>query len=364
LQVEVVVSHTGATAAQSALDTQPTQIFALLHTGVRAAQSALDRQETHRLAVPSHLGVAGSVQSPSTWQATHAPAFMPAVAHAGPVGLPAQSALVWQGLHVWVVVLQMGVDPAQSVSNSQATQVPVGKSQTAVPPVHALPLVAEHCPQAPQTSHAGVGMAHSASDAQARHWPPLHTGLSPPQSALLRHCAQVLVAVQRGAAGGQLASATQSTQLPALAPRVAHCGVAPLQSALLAQARQARVGWSQMGLGAAQSPLLRQPTQALTGTSQTGVAPVHAMPLVAEQTAQMPDAAQAGVAPLHAESPSQAQGTPSVLNSSSRTSCSFISALVPVADVKPTNICVPSVAAKLTAWLRSGVVGLLVPCER
>jgi len=336
-----------------------------LHTGVGTAQSALVRQATQVLDTVSHLGVAMLVQSASTAQSTHDPAFIPVVSQAGPAGLFVQSALVWQARQVWLVVSHVGVAPLQSVLNSQATHVPLGKSQTDVPPMHAEPLVAEHCPHAPQTSHAGVAPPQFASDAHAWQVPPLHTGVSPPQSAALRHCTQMFVAVQRGVVGGQLALATQTTQSPLFGPVVAHSEVAPLQSVLMVlQARQVSVVLSQMGVGLAQFASVRQPTQALVGTSQIGVAPVQAVWFVAEQIAQMPDEAQAGVAPLHAASCSQSQGTPLVLSSSSRTSCSLISGLVPVAEVKPTYICAPSWVKRLSACAgKIGIAGFVAVCE-
>ena len=312
----------GAMTWQSALLAHPTQRFDALHTGLAPEQSALVRHATHRLETVSHWGVVAAVQSLFTRQPTHEPAFMPDVAHAGPPGLPVQSALVAQAPHVCVAVLHTGVLPLQSVLNSQWTHVPVGKSQTFAPPVHCDAFVEVHWPQAPQTSQAGVeGEAvQSASDPQALHAPALHTGVSPPQSAPDRHCVQALVAgLHRGVAGGQLASATQATHRPRSAlPAVrSHSGVVPPQSAFDEQARQVSVPLSQIGVAPAQFAFVRQPTQVLTGTSHTGAAAPHAVAFVAEQIAQMPEAAQAGVAPPHAESPSQEHGIPSVLSSSS-----------------------------------------------
>ncbi len=358
------MSHTGVAPEQSALVRQLTQICDPLHTGVGAEQSALVRQLTQRFATVSHLGAAALVQSASIEQTTHEPAFWPLVTHEGPPGLLRQSPLFWQALQVWVTMSHVGVEPLQSELNSQATQVPVGKSHTEPAAAQAVPLVGEHWPHAPCTWHAGVAPPQSASDAHALQTPPLHTGVLPPQSAGERHCTQVLAVVHRGALGGQLASATQSTQLPAWLPVVAHCGVDPPQSALLEQARQVWAAASQIGLGLEQSVLARQPTQMLAGTLQTGVAPVQAAWLVAEQTAQMPDVAHAGVAPLQAGSPSQLQGTPSVLSSSSKTSCWLICAPVPVDAVKPTYIWAPSWVTRLRAWLKSAVPGLVVVCER
>jgi hypothetical protein len=103
-----------------------------LQTGVGAKQSALVRHATHSFDTVSQAGVAGLVQSDLATQGTHEPVFInPVVAtHAGPSGLPAQSALVAHGRQVCGVPtserLQVGNIPAQSALNSQLTQVPVG----------------------------------------------------------------------------------------------------------------------------------------------------------------------------------------------------------------------------------------------
>jgi hypothetical protein len=60
--------------------------------------------------------------------------------------------------------------------------------------VHWLAFVAEHCPHAPDGSHAGVEAPHSPSPAQPRQaWiAPSHTGaVVLPQSALARQETQV-----------------------------------------------------------------------------------------------------------------------------------------------------------------------------
>jgi hypothetical protein len=166
--------------------------------------------------------------------------------------------------------------------------------------------------------------------------PLAQTGVSPPQSAAVSHCTHVLLAVQRGVDGGQFVSLTHATQSPACAPVVAHSGVAPPQSDGPVHARQAFVA-PQIGVGLAQLAFVRQPTQLWVATSHTGVAPVQAVALVAEQIAQTPEVEHAGVAPPHAESPSQVQGMPAVLNSSSKMSCSSMTVPVAaVAEVKPT----------------------------
>jgi hypothetical protein len=66
-----------------------------------------------------------------------------------------------------------------------------------VAPVQALALLAEHCPQAPDDSQAGVAPPHSPSLAQARQTcvVVLHTGAVVPHCALDVHGTQVPVAV-------------------------------------------------------------------------------------------------------------------------------------------------------------------------
>jgi hypothetical protein len=53
-------------------------------------------------------------------------------------------------------------------------------------PEHWAPLLAEHCPQAPDNSQAGVAPPHSPSAAQPRQrWVAvLQTGVAPPHCAL------------------------------------------------------------------------------------------------------------------------------------------------------------------------------------
>ncbi len=67
-----------------------------------------------------------------------------------------------------VVVLQTGVVPPHWAFDVHGTQVPVVVKQTGVAPLHAVALVAEHCPQAPLGSQAGVAPPQSPSPAQAR----------------------------------------------------------------------------------------------------------------------------------------------------------------------------------------------------
>ena len=88
-----------------------------------------------------------------------------------------------------------------------------------VPP-HALLLVAEHWPQAPLASQAGVAPPHSPSPAQARQTcvVVLQTGVVPPQFAFDVHGTHVAVAtLQAGVAPVHL-----------VALLAEHCAQAPL----------------------------------------------------------------------------------------------------------------------------------------
>ena len=75
----------------------------------------------------------------------------------------------------------------------QATQLPAAVLQTGVAPEHCTGFVAEHWPQAPQGSQAGVAPPHSPSPAQARQLcvVVLHTGVAPPHCALVRQGTQM-----------------------------------------------------------------------------------------------------------------------------------------------------------------------------
>ena len=68
-----------------------------------------------------------------------------------------------------VAASQVGKAPLQSAFARQATHVPDVVSQTVVVPPHALLLVAEHAPQAPEGSQAAATPPQSPSPAQPRH---------------------------------------------------------------------------------------------------------------------------------------------------------------------------------------------------
>jgi hypothetical protein len=140
---------------------------AALHTGV----------------VPVHFVTLEAEQTPHEpfgWHAAAALGHWLSLAHA------------WQ---VWAPVLQTGVVPPQSVFDVQATHVPFDTLQAGVAPVHLIELPAEHWPQAPFDSHAGVAPPHSASVAQAWHvWRiGSQTGVTPMQSELTKQVTQVPV---------------------------------------------------------------------------------------------------------------------------------------------------------------------------
>ena len=96
-------------------------------------------------------------------------------------------------------------------------------------------MVAEHCPQAPEGSQAGVGPPHSPSLPQARQgWVPvLQTGAVPLHCAFDVHGTHVPVVVkQAGVAPPQSLSPPQAWQRWVLP---LHTGVVPEQSALATQ---------------------------------------------------------------------------------------------------------------------------------
>ena len=93
--------------------------------------------------------------------------------------------------------LQTGVAPPHCAFDVHATQVPVPVKQTGVAPVHAVALVAEHWPHAPDVWHAGVAPPHSPSPAQPRRLcvVVLQTGVVAAHCAFDVHGTQVAVGV-------------------------------------------------------------------------------------------------------------------------------------------------------------------------
>jgi hypothetical protein len=131
-----------------------------------------------------------------------------------------------------------------------------------VVPVQAVLLVAEHWPQAPEDSQAGVEPPHSLSPAQARQtWVAvLQTGLVPPHSALLMQLTQVPLGTSQAGVVPVHLVVLVAEQIPQ-APEAWQAGVAPLQSASPAQPRQVWLLPSQTGVVPEQSAFARQRTQ-------------------------------------------------------------------------------------------------------
>jgi hypothetical protein len=103
--------------------------------------------------------------------------------------------------------------------------------QTGVAPTHLVPFVAEHWPQAPDASQAGVAPPQSVSPPHARHVcePALQIGVTPAQLAFVRHPTQLCdVVLQIGVAPVQ-AVALPLEHWPH-GPDVSHAGVAPPHS--------------------------------------------------------------------------------------------------------------------------------------
>jgi len=105
--------------------------------------------------------------------------------------------------------------------------------------VQALAFVAEHWPQAPDASQAGVAPPHSPSPAQARQvWVAvLHTGAVPPHCAFDVHGTQVPVVVKQAGVLPEHCELLVAEHWPQ-APEAWQAGVAPPQSPSPAQARQ------------------------------------------------------------------------------------------------------------------------------
>lgn len=99
-----------------------------------------------------------------------------------------QSAAAVHARHTCVVVLHVGVMPAQSLFALHPTHDPLGVSHTCEPPVHCELFVAEHCPHAPEGWQAGVAPLQFESLVHpTQTWLALQTGLLPLQSVLAVH---------------------------------------------------------------------------------------------------------------------------------------------------------------------------------
>jgi hypothetical protein len=149
----------------------------------------------------------------------------------------------------------------------QPAQLPLAVSQSGVGPEHCVELAAEHCPQAPETWHAGV-----EEDGQARVAPEPLSPLHPAQVAL---------------AGSQKGEAPEHcVELVA-----EHCPQAPEpKHAGLEGEGQARVAPEPL------SPL--HAAHVAVVVSQSGAGPVHCVLFVAEHCPHAPEPWQAGLVEL------------------------------------------------------------------
>jgi hypothetical protein len=201
---------------------------AVLHTGVVPPHWAFVRHGTQEPVAVKQAGV-----EPEHFVALvaehwpHAPLGWQAGAEAG------HWVSVAQGWHVCAVVSQIGVVAPQFAFEVQVTHVAPTVSQAGVAPEHLVALVAEHWPQAPLDSQAGVPPGHSESPAHARQvcvvvlqtgWVPLHcaldtqatqvalvvlqTGVAPEHWVVLvaEHCPQAPLDSQAGAEPGHCES--------------------------------------------------------------------------------------------------------------------------------------------------------------
>jgi len=168
-------------------------------------------------------------------------------------------------------------------------------------------LPAEHSPQAPVGSQAGVAPPHSPSPAQARQalTARSQTGVAPEPCAFEVHGTQRPRAVSQAAAAPVQRDAFDAEHCPH-APDGWQAGVEPPpQSPSAAQARHACDVASQTGIMPLHCASLRQATHVPEAARQSGVPPVQRAALVAEHCPQTPEGWQAGVEPPHSLSPAQ-----------------------------------------------------------
>jgi hypothetical protein len=200
---------------------------------------------------------------------------------------------------VSLVVLQTGAVPEQSALPVQRTHTPLVVLHTGVPPPHAMALPAEHWPQAPDGSQAGVVPPHSPSPPQARHVrnagsqmgllpaqspfarqpthvlvEVLHSVVAPLQVVLSMHSTHVAVAVSHAAVPPPQKALFVAEHCPQ-APLARHTGAVEGHSLSAAQARQAFVPVSHVGFVPEQLASARQPTHTRGDAvvRQYGVAP-------------------------------------------------------------------------------------------
>jgi hypothetical protein len=252
----MVVSQMGVVPEQLPSPVHWTQTLALEQTGV---------PPTHWLAlVAEHWA-----QAPPARQAGALALF--ALHAASPV----------HAMHLFAVLSQIGVVPEHCESSVHCTHtLPV--EQTGVPPVHWLPLVAEHCAHVPPKRQAGaieLFALQAASPVHAVHLFAVlsQIGVAPEHCESLVHCTQTF----EGEQAGRPASPAQSLSTPhsAQAPLARQAGVArffALHCPKVAQAEQTCVVVLQIGAkGDLQSVLWLHATHA--PAEQTGVVdfPAH-----------------------------------------------------------------------------------------
>ncbi|HEV3030886.1 MAG TPA: hypothetical protein VG319_04550, partial [Polyangia bacterium] len=212
----------------------------------------------------------------------HAVAFVAEHAPQAPLGwhaplAPGQSPSPTQPRQTWVVSSHTGdVAVPHWALARHATHTPAWVSQSGVAAMHAVAFEAEHAPQAPLGSHAGVVPPQSVSAAQARHLfvPVSQTGFVPPHCASVVHDRHVPVAASQPGVGPVHFELFVAEHTPH-APLGSHAGVAPAHSLSAAQARHTCAVTSHVGVAPPHCALVRHPTQLPTGTSQTEVAPTQ-----------------------------------------------------------------------------------------
>jgi hypothetical protein len=140
------VAQTGAAAPQSPSVTHARHVCVVpLHTGVAPLQSAEARQAAQTPPVVSHSGVAPvhavlfvaehAPQVPLGWQAAVAPPHSPSAT---------------QPRQMWVVPSHTGLAAWHCAPARHATQVPVVVSHVGFVAAHAVALLTEHAPHAPE----------------------------------------------------------------------------------------------------------------------------------------------------------------------------------------------------------------------
>jgi hypothetical protein len=299
-----VAEQAGAAALHSSSAAQARQVIVVrLHTGVVPPHWALLVQATHVPMGTLQTGVAPWHRL--AFVAEHWP-HTPLGWQAGAEGVQSPSRA--QPRQVCVPASQIGRELPQSALLRQPTHTPATMSHRGVAPVHRLVFVAVHWVHAPFAWQAGVAPPHSASPAHARQACDAlsHTGLVPPQLALVVHDTHVPGPTSQAGVGLTHAVALLAEHWPQ-APLAWQAGVAPPHSASRPQARHWWVAPSQTGVVPPQSAPVTQGTHVPDDRRHTGVASMQRVALVAEHWPQAPPGWQAGVRPPHSLSPAQAR---------------------------------------------------------